>query len=116
MHSQCFTSMFQVKFSLDNIDETDLLEDILKPRVDSLGGTLEKVTLAGSHLTPCAQVSNVRWYLIDNFNALIRSCMLVIRQKSAYTSNFLLLLKEKRDELTNGSFCYFDLGPDVESW
>ncbi|KAJ8621266.1 hypothetical protein MRB53_029795 [Persea americana] len=52
-----------VKFSLDNIDETDLLEDILKPRVDSLGGTLEKVTLAGSHLTPCAQ--DLTWKVGD---------------------------------------------------
>lgn len=56
VHSQCCIFMLQVKFRLDAIDETDLLEDILKPRVDSLGGTLEKVMLAGNHLTPCAQV------------------------------------------------------------
>ncbi|XP_008803399.2 uncharacterized protein LOC103716958 [Phoenix dactylifera] len=44
-----------VKFNIDAIDETDLLEDILRPRVESIGGTLEKVTLSGNHLTPCIQ-------------------------------------------------------------
>lgn len=48
-----------VKFSIDAIDETDLLEDILKPRVESIGGTLEKVTLSGNHLTPCLQ--DLKW-------------------------------------------------------
>ncbi|XP_072983084.1 uncharacterized protein [Typha latifolia] len=48
-----------VKFSTDAIDETDLLEDILKPRVESIGGRVEKVTLSGNHLTPCAQ--DLKW-------------------------------------------------------
>lgn len=46
----------QVKFSSDTIDETDTLEETLKPRVDSLGGTLEKIQLSGNHITPCIQV------------------------------------------------------------
>ncbi|XAR57549.1 hypothetical protein NMG60_11025728 [Bertholletia excelsa] len=45
-----------VKFNFDAIDETDLLEETLKPRVDSIGGTLEKVLLQGNHVTPCVQV------------------------------------------------------------
>ncbi|RZR75220.1 hypothetical protein BHM03_00052062 [Ensete ventricosum] len=45
-----------VKFSVDAIDETDLLEDILKPRVESIGGMVEKIQLSGNHLTPCLQV------------------------------------------------------------
>ncbi|XP_043705953.1 uncharacterized protein LOC122655722 [Telopea speciosissima] len=48
-----------VQFNLDAIDETDLLEEILKPRVESIGGTLEKVSLSGNHLTPCIQ--DLRW-------------------------------------------------------
>lgn len=46
----------KVKFNIDAIDETDMLEDILRPRVESIGGTLEKITLSGNHLTPCIQV------------------------------------------------------------
>ncbi|XP_014503955.1 uncharacterized protein LOC106764222 [Vigna radiata var. radiata] len=48
-----------VKFNVDAIDETDILEKTLKPRVESLGGTLEKVTLSGNHITPCIQ--EVKW-------------------------------------------------------
>ncbi|KAJ4958256.1 hypothetical protein NE237_025367 [Protea cynaroides] len=48
-----------VKFNFDAIDETDQLEEVLKPRVDSIGGTLEKVSLSGNHLTPCIQ--DLRW-------------------------------------------------------
>ncbi|XP_022750034.1 uncharacterized protein LOC111299224 [Durio zibethinus] len=44
-----------VKFNFDTIDETDLLEETLKPRVESIGGTLEKVQLSGNHITPCVQ-------------------------------------------------------------
>jgi len=47
----------QVKFSTDAIDETDGLEDILRPHVESTGGTLQEVTLPGNHLTPCKQVN-----------------------------------------------------------
>ncbi|KAG6505610.1 uncharacterized protein LOC121986265 [Zingiber officinale] len=48
-----------VKFSVDGIDETDILADILKPRVEAIRGTIEKVTLAGNHLTPCLQ--DLKW-------------------------------------------------------
>ncbi|KAB1219880.1 hypothetical protein CJ030_MR3G009522 [Morella rubra] len=44
-----------VKFNFDTIDETDLLEEVLKPRVEFIGGTLEKVELSGNHITPCIQ-------------------------------------------------------------
>lgn len=46
----------QVKFSFDTIDQTDLLEETLKPRMESIGGTVEKVQLNGNHITPCIQV------------------------------------------------------------
>ncbi|XP_057721657.1 uncharacterized protein LOC130935784 [Arachis stenosperma] len=61
----CFKSSYNVehtllvKFNLDTIDETDILEETLKPRVDSFGGTLEKVQLNGNHVTPCIQ--EPRW-------------------------------------------------------
>ncbi|KAI7752973.1 hypothetical protein M8C21_026714 [Ambrosia artemisiifolia] len=45
----------QVKFNVDAIDETDLLEETLRPRVEAIGGTLEKVSLSGNHITPCIQ-------------------------------------------------------------
>ncbi|KAI3414966.1 uncharacterized protein J3R85_015663 [Psidium guajava] len=44
-----------LKFNVDPIDETDLLEGTLKPRVESFGGSLEKVQLSGNHITPCTQ-------------------------------------------------------------
>lgn len=52
-----FCFFIQVKFNFDAIDETDLLEETLKPRVESIGGTLEKVSLSGNHITPCIQVN-----------------------------------------------------------
>ncbi|XP_059453868.1 uncharacterized protein LOC132184305 [Corylus avellana] len=57
----CFKSSYNVqhtllvKFNSDTIDETDLLEETLKPRVNVIGGTLEKVQLSGNHITPCIQ-------------------------------------------------------------
>ncbi|XP_047048029.1 uncharacterized protein LOC124653018 [Lolium rigidum] len=48
-----------VKFSVDAIDDTDIIEDILQPRVESIGGQIKKVTLSGTHLTPCIQ--DVKW-------------------------------------------------------
>ncbi|KAG4141551.1 hypothetical protein ERO13_D06G080900v2 [Gossypium hirsutum] len=48
-----------VKFNFDTIDETDLLEETLKPRVESIAGTLEKVQLSGNHITPC--VPEPKW-------------------------------------------------------
>lgn len=61
----CFKNSYNVehtllvKFNFDMIDETDLLEETLKPRVESVGGTLEKVLLTGNHVTPCIQ--EPRW-------------------------------------------------------
>lgn len=46
-----------MKFISDTIDETDLLEQTLKTRVESINGTLEKVELSGNHITPCVQVN-----------------------------------------------------------
>lgn len=54
--SSCVIFLPQVKFASDTIDETDLLEETLKPRVESFGGKLEKVVLRGTHITPCTQV------------------------------------------------------------
>ncbi|KAH6820414.1 initiation factor 4F subunit [Perilla frutescens var. hirtella] len=57
----CFKKLYSiqqtllVKFEFDTIDETDLLEETLKPRVESFGGKLEKVVLRGTHITPCIQ-------------------------------------------------------------
>lgn len=48
---------FQVKFDSDTIDETDRLEETLKPRVESFGGKVEKIALTGNHITPCIQVT-----------------------------------------------------------
>ncbi|KAK9099596.1 hypothetical protein Syun_026641 [Stephania yunnanensis] len=62
---ECFRNLYNVphtllvKFNFDAIDETDVVEEILKPRVELIGGTLEKVTLNGNHLTPCLQ--DPRW-------------------------------------------------------
>uniref|UniRef100_M8AS91 Uncharacterized protein n=1 Tax=Aegilops tauschii TaxID=37682 RepID=M8AS91_AEGTA len=56
-----------VKFSVDAIDDTDIIEDILRPRVDSIGGQIKKVVLSGTHLTPCIQaltiaiLQDVKW-------------------------------------------------------
>lgn len=47
---------FQVKFNDDAIDETDLLEAALRPRIESINGRIEKITLYGTHITPCLQV------------------------------------------------------------
>ncbi|CAL0332207.1 unnamed protein product [Lupinus luteus] len=61
----CFRNSYNVehtllvKFDSDTIDETDIVEETLKPRVESFGGTLEKVHLSGNHITPCIQ--EPRW-------------------------------------------------------
>ncbi|KAJ4708885.1 Eukaryotic initiation factor 4F subunit p150 [Melia azedarach] len=52
-----------VKFSFDTIDQTDLLEETLKSRVESFGGTLEKIQLNGNHITPCIQ--EPKWQVGD---------------------------------------------------
>ncbi|KAG9139978.1 hypothetical protein Leryth_010499 [Lithospermum erythrorhizon] len=62
---ECFKKSYNiertllVKFNFDTIDETDLLEETLQQRVESIGGKLEKVTLSGTHLTPC--IPEPRW-------------------------------------------------------
>ncbi|XP_055820853.1 uncharacterized protein LOC129889536 isoform X2 [Solanum dulcamara] len=56
---ECFKNAYNVKrtllvkFDLDPIDETDRLEETLKPRVESFGGKVEKIALTGNHITPC---------------------------------------------------------------
>ncbi|KZV19783.1 hypothetical protein F511_18782 [Dorcoceras hygrometricum] len=61
----CFKKLYSVqhtllvKFGFDAIDETDLLLETLKPRIESYGGKLEKVVLSGNHITPCIQ--EPRW-------------------------------------------------------
>uniref|UniRef100_M1BVA3 Uncharacterized protein n=1 Tax=Solanum tuberosum TaxID=4113 RepID=M1BVA3_SOLTU len=45
----------EVKFDNDAIDETDGIEETLKPRVESFGGKVEKIALTGNHITPCVQ-------------------------------------------------------------
>eukprot|EP00252_Welwitschia_mirabilis_P022298 TRINITY_DN5996_c0_g1_i1.p1 TRINITY_DN5996_c0_g1~~TRINITY_DN5996_c0_g1_i1.p1 ORF type:complete len:427 (+),score=90.71 TRINITY_DN5996_c0_g1_i1:385-1665(+) len=52
-----------VKFTFDTIDETDKLEETLKPRVEALGGSLSKLVLNGTHVTPCGQ--DLRWAVGD---------------------------------------------------
>ena len=47
----------QVKYNIDGIDESDVVEDILKPRIGELNGRLEKITINGNHITPCVQVN-----------------------------------------------------------
>ncbi|XP_073224125.1 uncharacterized protein [Cicer arietinum] len=62
----CFKSSYNVKhtllvkFNFDTIDETNILEETLKPRVESFGGTVEKVELSGNHITPCIQFTDNR--------------------------------------------------------
>ncbi|XP_027084445.2 uncharacterized protein [Coffea arabica] len=55
-----------VKFNVDAIDQTDLLEETLKPRVESIGGKLQKITLNGTHITPCIQ--EPRWQVGDIYS------------------------------------------------
>ncbi|GJZ21970.1 hypothetical protein Tco_0559009 [Tanacetum coccineum] len=43
----------EVKFNTDAIDETNLLEDTLRPCVEAIGGILDIVSLSGYHITPC---------------------------------------------------------------
>jgi hypothetical protein len=59
-------NVLQVKFTVDTIDETDALEEILKPRTAILGGKLTKIVLNGTHATPLAPVK----HLSPNTNSL----------------------------------------------
>nr|GFC70336.1 alpha/beta hydrolase fold protein [Tanacetum cinerariifolium] len=49
--------LLQVKFNPDVIDETNLLEETLRPHLEAMGGILDIVSLSGNHITPCVQ----RW-------------------------------------------------------
>ncbi|CDP15683.1 unnamed protein product [Coffea canephora] len=55
-----------VKFNVDAIDQTDLLEETLKPRVESIGAKLQKIILNGTHITPCIQ--EPRWQVGDIYS------------------------------------------------
>ncbi|XP_058204240.1 uncharacterized protein LOC131318460 isoform X2 [Rhododendron vialii] len=90
----------QVKFNFDAIDETDRLEEALKPRVESMGGTLEKVLLTGNHVTPCIQ--EPRWqpgYLYTPADAIAQRLKTLsvndIRVLSRTISNWFSCLEEK---------------------
>jgi hypothetical protein len=56
---QMVINVLQVKFTVDTIDETDALEEILKPRTAILGGKLTKRVLNGTHATPLAPVKHL---------------------------------------------------------
>lgn len=56
---QMVINVLQVKFTVDTIDETDALEEILKPRTGILGGKLTKIVLNGTHATPLAPVKHL---------------------------------------------------------
>lgn len=63
-----------VKFNVDAIDESDVLEELLKPRAESIGRNVEKVILCGNHLTPCVQ--DVKWqagYQFTPADAVVQS-------------------------------------------
>lgn len=44
-----------VKYKVDAIDESDIIEDILKSGVQKFDGSLTKITIDGNHITPCVQ-------------------------------------------------------------
>ncbi|KAH7296110.1 hypothetical protein KP509_26G009300 [Ceratopteris richardii] len=48
-----------VKYKIDAIDESDIIEDILEPAMQRVGGSLTKIVLDGNHITPCVQ--DIRW-------------------------------------------------------
>lgn len=50
-----------VKYKVDAIDESDIIEDILMPAVQRFGGSLKKITIDGNHITPCVQ--DIKWEL-----------------------------------------------------
>lgn len=65
LNSSSNINVLQVKFNSDTIDETDLLEEMLKFRVESIDGILEKVNLSGNHITPCLQVNQIFLYFVS---------------------------------------------------
>lgn len=48
-----------VKYKVDAIDESDIIEDVLRRRVEKFTGSLSKLTVNGNHITPCVQ--DIRW-------------------------------------------------------
>ncbi|MCO5592999.1 hypothetical protein L7F22_047003 [Adiantum nelumboides] len=50
-----------VKYKVDPIDESDIIEDILKTAIQKVDGSLEKITIDGNHVTPCAQ--DIPWQI-----------------------------------------------------
>ncbi|MCO5556875.1 hypothetical protein L7F22_010429 [Adiantum nelumboides] len=50
-----------VKFKVDPIDESDIIEDLLKTAVQKVDGSLTKITIDGNHVTPCAQ--DIPWQI-----------------------------------------------------
>ncbi|KAI5084045.1 hypothetical protein GOP47_0000214 [Adiantum capillus-veneris] len=48
-----------VKFKVDPIDESDIIEDVLNSVVQKVDGSLTKITIDGNHITPCVQ--DIRW-------------------------------------------------------
>ncbi|KAK8966434.1 hypothetical protein KSP40_PGU012476 [Platanthera guangdongensis] len=64
-----------VKFNADAIDESDILEDILSHRAESIGRTVEKVILRGNHLTPCVQC--VVYFSFDEVLTVFRTLILM---------------------------------------
>lgn len=77
----------QVKFTSDAIDETDALEEVLRPRTEELGGKFTKVVLNGTHLTPIALVSNSS-HPLSKWNIVISDSKLEVRRKSFKTSKW----------------------------
>eukprot|EP00897_Mesotaenium_endlicherianum_P010393 jgi/Mesen1/9382/ME000610S08693 len=48
-----------VKYTIDTIDETDILLSLLQVRTRELGGSVEQVELSGTHATPLAP--DIKW-------------------------------------------------------
>ncbi|KAF8406826.1 hypothetical protein HHK36_005947 [Tetracentron sinense] len=109
---ECFKNYYNVqqtllvKFSFDPIDETDILEETLKPRVESIGGTLEKVSVSGNHITPCLQPicplhyrkisdSNLLSYPISSLLCLFRSPLFVTVVWGSATSDITFVTKDQ---------------------
>eukprot|EP00850_Spirogloea_muscicola_P007961 SM000041S15520 [mRNA] locus=s41:525235:528736:- [translate_table: standard] len=59
---------WSVKFEIDTIDETDILESLLRPRAAACGGTLVKLELPGTHATPLAP--DFKWEVGSAFSPL----------------------------------------------
>lgn len=91
-----------MKFDLDSIDETDRLEETLKPRVESFGGKVEKIALTGNHITPCIPVTSS--FLQD---LLFSACLSSYRNKENSAATFAMisvLLVSTMSSLRNAYF------------